>query len=66
MSETLQKIYALLVDLNYFTEEELNLLLNINGHQEQTLNDAIYVRYGFHDVEQLASEDGINLKDWDL
>ena len=40
------KVYEKLIDLKLFTKEELELLININGFNLGTLNDALYVRYG--------------------
>ena len=36
-----------------FTYDELRLLTNINGYSVETLNDAIYSRYGYRDYEQM-------------
>lgn len=35
------------------TESEIELVTNINGYSEETLNDIIYCRTGYHDVPQL-------------
>lgn len=55
--EEVTKIFNYLIDYNYFTFEELQLLTNINGYSVDTLNDAIYSRYGFNDFSQLIGED---------
>lgn len=47
------ELYDVLVDDGYFTAEELQLLTNINGYSIETLNDAIYARYGYRDYEQM-------------
>ena len=39
-----------------FTYEELNLITNINGYSIETLNDAIFARYGYRDLQQLMEE----------
>ena len=52
--KTLDEIYNNLIDDGFFTEEELELLTNINGYNIDTLNDAIYSRYGYRDYEQLT------------
>ena len=54
--KAVDEIYTQLVNGGYFTEEELNLVTNINGYNEQTLNDCIYARYGYRDLEQLLGE----------
>lgn len=51
--EKVNELYDLLVDEGYFTVEELQLLTNINGYSIETLNDAIYARYGYRDFEQM-------------
>ena len=47
------ELYDVLVDEGYFTDEELRLLTNINGNSIETLNDAIFSRYGYRDYEQM-------------
>lgn len=34
------------------TEDELNLVIDINGYSINTLNDVLYVRTGYRDWEQ--------------
>ena len=50
---TLDELFNTLIDEALFTEEELQLLTNINGYNMETLNDAIYARYGYRDYEQM-------------
>lgn len=50
------QIYDLLIELELFTREELNLLTYINGFNMETLEDALYARYGYRDVDQLLEE----------
>ena len=45
-----------LLEQELFTEEELKLLTNINGYSIETLNDAIFSRYGYRDLEQMMEE----------
>lgn len=47
------ELWAELLDNELFTWAELRLLTNINGYSVETLNDAIYSRYGYRDYEQL-------------
>lgn len=47
------ELYDVLVDHGYFTDEELRLLTNINGFNIETLNDAIFARYGYRDYNQM-------------
>jgi hypothetical protein len=47
------ELWAELVDRDLFTDKELQLLTNINGFSVETLNDALYSRYGYRDYEQM-------------
>lgn len=47
------KLYNYLIDYGFFTNEELNLMTNINGYNIATLNNCIYSRYGYRDIEQM-------------
>ena len=49
-------IYQLLIDLGMFTEQELELLTKINGFNFQTLEDALYCRYGYGSIDQFLEE----------
>lgn len=54
--EELDKVTDLinqLVESELFTTQELHLLTNINGYSIATLNDAIFVRYGYSNYEQM-------------
>ena len=42
-----------LLEQELFTYEELRLITNINGYSIETLNDALYARYGYRDYEQM-------------
>lgn len=55
--EKVTELYNLLVDGGYFTNEELMLLTAINGYNIETLNDAIYARYGYRDYEQMKDSE---------
>ena len=46
-----------IVEHGIATEEELELITAINGYNEDTLNDVIFVRTGYRNIEQL-------LEDW--
>ena len=39
------------------TEEELALVTAIDGYNEDTLNNVIYVRTGYNDIYQLLEEE---------
>jgi hypothetical protein len=53
---TVNQLWYLLVKLELFTDAELKLLININGYSIETLNNAIYARYGYRDLEQMINE----------
>lgn len=50
------ELWDVLVGDDLFTYEELQLLTNINGYSIETLNDAIFSRYGYRDYEQMMEE----------
>ena len=51
----LNTIWDEIIELSIATEEELQLVTSINGYNEETLNDVIYARTGYHDLEQLKN-----------
>ena len=53
MTNEVNEKWGVLVDNGYFTQEELELITNINGYNVETLNDCIYARYGYRNLEQL-------------
>lgn len=53
----LNDLYNNLIDNGYFTEKELQLITDINGYNIETLNNAIYARYGYRDYKQLTEEE---------
>lgn len=56
MSRNIEHVWETLVDMGIATDEELQLVTSINGYNIDTLNDVIYVRTGYHDIEQLETE----------
>lgn len=56
MSRNIEYVWELLVDMGIATDEELQLVTSINGYNIDTLNDIIYVRTGYHNIEQLEME----------
>ena len=50
---TANELFNELIERELFTHDELKLLTNINGLSIETLNDAIYSRYGYRDFEQM-------------
>lgn len=54
--EKFDEIYNYLTENQFFTDDELILVCNINGHSVKTLNDAIYARYGFSDFDDFLND----------
>lgn len=50
------ELWNSIVEYGIATEEELQLVTCINGYNEQSINDIIYVRTGHHDIEQFLEE----------
>lgn len=48
----LEEIYNYFIESGIATEEEINLVTTINGYNEESLNDILYVRTGYRDMEQ--------------
>lgn len=45
-----------LIERGIATEDEINLVTNINGYNVETLNDIIYARTGYRCIEDYLSE----------
>lgn len=56
MNREVGEVWEVLVDMEIATDEELQLVTSINGYNVDTLNDVIYARTGYHDMEQLEME----------
>jgi len=52
------KCWDYLVEMGIATQEELQLVANINGYSLETLESVIYARTGYRNVEQLQGEEG--------
>ena len=55
----LTKVWNYLIENSIATEEELQLITNINGYNLDTLNDVIYARTGYRNYEQLLEEEAL-------
>ena len=53
MSEV-SELYYELIARDLFTEDELNLVTSINGWSVETLNDCLYARYAYHNIEEMG------------
>ena len=49
----LEQMWDYLVEGCIATRDELVLVTNINGYNEQALNDVLYVKTGYRSIEQL-------------
>lgn len=54
--EQIGQIYDFLIENQLFSDGELSLLCCINGYSVDTLNSAIYARYGFRTFEALLED----------
>lgn len=45
-------LWDLLIDNNIATDDELDLICHINGWRIETLEDVLYVRTGYRDMQQ--------------
>ena len=50
---TLSEMWDRIIEEGIATEEELQLVTDINGYSEETLNDVLYARTGYRDFDQL-------------
>lgn len=50
-------IWDSIVEFGIATSEEVGLVVGINGVSEKTLNDIIWVRTGYRDIEQFLNYD---------
>ena len=51
-------LYDLLIEYGIATENELNLVTDINGYREDVLLDVLYVRTGYRSWEQFMEYEG--------
>ena len=54
----IEYIWDRIVEMEIATDEELSLVTSINGYNEESLNDIIYIRTGYRDIVQLMEELG--------
>ena len=60
--EDIDDIYQILLDYEIATGNELELVTNINGYNIETLNDIIYCRTAYRDIEQLIEYELTDLR----
>ena len=44
-----------IIDCGIATDEEIELVTSLNGYTEETLDDIVYVRTGYHDLEKFKN-----------
>lgn len=55
IEQEFNELWDLLIEHDIATEDELRLITAINGQKITTLNDVLYVRTGYRDLEQFKS-----------
>lgn len=50
-------IWDAIIEYGIATEKEVELVTAINGYNENTLNDVVYVRTGYRDIYQLFEKE---------
>ena len=53
---TIEQMWDYLTETGIATENELCLVTAINGYNEETMLDVLYVRTGYRSFEQLETE----------
>ena len=56
MDKKVDEVWDLLIEYGIATQEELELVTCINGYNMDTMNDVIYARTGYRDIDQLTEE----------
>lgn len=54
---TTDHVWDFLKDHNIANDSEMRLVTELNGYKVKTLNDILYVRTGYHDIEQYAEQE---------
>ena len=49
-------LYDNLIELQIATEDEIDLVSNINGFSLETMEDILYAKTGLRDIEQLCDD----------
>lgn len=56
MAQELIELWDYMVEQGIATDDELQLIVNINGINIDTLNDVLYVRTGYRDIKQYEED----------
>ena len=57
MTATIEQYWDKLIEYNLATDEELRLITYINGYSVDTLDDVLYARSGYRDLEQFEESE---------
>lgn len=52
-SYTKDDLWDKFLELGLFTEDELDLVTSMKGYSINTLNEALFCRYGYNDLNQM-------------
>lgn len=56
MDKTINEVWDLLIEYGVATQEELELVTCINGYNMDALNDVIYARTGYRNIDQVIED----------
>lgn len=65
-NKLLAKLWDFILTNDIATEGELDLVTDINGYNEETLNDIIYARTGYRNYEQCMDDNYAGNADLDV
>lgn len=65
-NKLLAKLWNFILTNNIATEDELDLVTDINGYNEEALNEIIYSRTGYRDYEQCMDDNYAGDADLDV
>ena len=57
---TKEEMWNKIIEYSIATEEELQLVTSIDGYNEETLNNVVYCRTAYNDLEQYLEFEGVN------
>lgn len=61
----LEEYYSYLIDTNIVSEDSLRLITDINGYNENTLDDVLHFQTGYRDIKSyLYYEDNDTFKEY--
>ena len=56
--QEIKRVWEAIIKYGIATDDEVALVTHINGLSIETLNDVIYARTGYHDLDQLLEYEG--------